>query len=83
MKVPVPKLPLVSLPNLVAHHGFSVNSPGLVTTGTTGADSFLVESAARGATINGLAGNDTVNLTAGGGASADEHPRRRRRCSDR
>jgi hypothetical protein len=50
---------------------FLINSPGLITTGTTGADYFQVNSGGLGgATIQGLAGNDTVQATGGGAASA-------------
>ena len=50
---------------------FLVNSPSLVTTGTTDADYFLVQNAgANGATIEGYAGNDTLEATGGGAASA-------------
>ena len=43
-----------------------ITSPGLVTTGTEGADEILFGSsvAANGSVVNALAGNDTIKLTA-------------------
>ena len=45
-----------------------ITSPGLVTTGTEGADEILFGSsvAANGSVVNALAGNDTIQLTAAG-----------------
>ncbi len=46
---------------------FNVQSAGLLTTGTTGPDYFLVQSGAvQATTIEGLAGNDSVVITDGG-----------------
>ena len=45
---------------------FNVRTAGLLTTGTTGPDLFLLQSAAvQASTIQGLAGNDTIYATAG------------------
>ena len=50
---------------------FLVNSPSLVTTGSTGDDYFLIKSAGLQARlVEGLAGADTIEATGGGGASA-------------
>ena len=46
---------------------YLINSAGLETTGTTGDDLFVIQSGgpAKGTTINGLAGVDTVRASAG------------------
>ena len=45
---------------------YLINSAGLETTGTTGDDLFVIQSgAAKGTTINGLAGVDTIRASAG------------------